>query len=588
MSVPALEVMRSPRSGDAYNAHSYHTKVPAAAIAALIRRHLPHGGVVADSYCGSGSTGVAAAIAEQALPASERYDVVLGDLSPYATSIAAGLNIAPDEDVFDRAAGSCLESAHDRIGELWRTSHSDGRRGDILYTVWSEILVCPRCDLPSPFWDQAVDLERGEIRRMLECRCGHSYRKDQAERVTQATFDPFIGASVDRVARVPVLIVYEVDGKRYEKKPSPADLSVIDDSMTLAAPAACPRRRMLNRVGPWGDLYRSGYHQGITHVHHFYTWRSFLTLGHLWEAAAATQAPDAVRLLISSYNLAHATLMSRLVFKRGDPRPVLTGYQTGALYVSSLPVEKNPLIGIARKRRALARAFALVRGRRGAVDVITAAAQDWSGRSSAIDYAFLDPPFGANIPYAEASFIAEAWLGHFTDQAAEATMSKAQDKSAADYRALLSEGFDALRSRMSADGRMTVMFHSAASEPWNALTGALSDAGFLTDGVLLLDKRQASFKQVRSRDAVQGDLLIEARPRRSTAVRSVTSAPDLDAWLREILVAMEGPLDVRAERALFSRYLAEQVQRGGSMETSASQFYLAARAISADIVPAVA
>jgi hypothetical protein len=36
-------------------------------------------------------------------------------------------------------------------------------------------------------------------------------------------------------------------------------------------------------------------------------------------------------------------------------------------------------------------------------------------------------------------------------------MSKAQDKSATDYRALLAEGFDALRSRMSGAGLMTVM-----------------------------------------------------------------------------------------------------------------------------------
>jgi predicted RNA methylase len=579
--------MRSARSGDAYNAHSYHTKVPAAAIARLIRRHLPHGGVVADPFCGSGSTGVAAAIAEQELPAPERYDVVLGDLSPYATAIAAGLNRAPDADVFERAANSCLELARERIGELWSTQHSDGRRGEILYTVWSDILACPRCSLRNVFWEQAVDLEQGEIRRVLECRCGHSYRKDQAERVTQTALDAFIGASVDRIARVPVLIVYEVDGKRYEKRPSPADLSVIDGSMGLAAPAACPDQRMLNRDGPWGDLYRSGYHQGISHVHHFYTWRSFLTLGHLWEAAAATEAPEAVRLLISSYNLAHATLMSRLVFKRGNPRPVLTGYQTGALYISSLPVEKNPLIGVARKRRALARAYALVRGRRGKVDVHTAAAQDWGSVSPAIDYAFVDPPFGANIPYAEANFIAEAWLGRFTDQVPEATMSKAQDKTATDYRALLAEGFAALRTRMSAGGRMTVMFHSAASEPWNALTGALSDAGFQTDGVLLLDKRQASFKQVRSRDSVQGDILIETRPRACAKPRVVTAVGDLDVWLRDVLTAATKPLDAPTERALFSRYVAEQVGRGRSLETSARQFYLAARAVAADLLPAL-
>ncbi|MGA7433807.1 MAG: hypothetical protein WBW35_25530 [Xanthobacteraceae bacterium] len=275
--------------------------------------------------------------------------------------------------------------------------------------------------------------------------------------------------------------------------------------------------------------------------------------------------------------------MSRVVFKRGNPRPVLTGYQTGALYISSLPVEKNPLIGIERsKRRALTRAFAVVRGRRGRVEVRTAPAQEWRDLPGKIDYAFVDPPFGANIPYAEANFIAEAWLGRFTDQVPEATMSRAQGKSASDYRVLLAEGFDAVRRRLKRTGRMTVMFHSAASEPWNALTGALGDAGFKTDGVLLLDKRQASFKQVRARDAVEGDLLIEVSPRRAGATRAVGRDTQLRAWLQRTLDReLVLPLDAEAERRLFSRYIAEHVQRGAKLSTSAPQFYDAARTVAA-------
>ena len=576
------EVLSSPRSGDAYNAHSYHTKVPAGAIAALIERHLPRGGVVADPFCGSGSTGVAAAIAERALSPPGRYDVFLGDLSPYAAFIAEGLNGAPDEKAFERSVRECLDLARREIGALWSTGHSDGRRGEIMYTVWSELLICPRCQASRRFWDQAVDLDEGAIRRTLQCSCGQEYRKDQAERVTEQVFDPFIGKSIERIVREPVVIAYEVDGERHEKAPDDDDLAVIEAAAGFTAPAACPQRQMLNRAGPWGDLHRTGYHRGITHAHHFYTWRSFITLGHLWEAASQTKTENAVRLLISSYNLAHATLMSRLVFKRGNPKPVLTGYQTGALYISSLPVEKNPLIGIERsKHRALTRAFGVVKGRRGKVQVVTGPAQDWRDLPVKIDYAFVDPPFGANIPYAEANFIAEAWLGRFTDQSAEATISKAQGKSATDYRILLAEGFEAIRHRLKRGGKMTVMFHSAESEPWNALTDALCDAGFKTDGVLLLDKRQASFKQVRARDAVQGDLLIEVSPKRVSATRTRRGETHLRSWLQSTLDRKLVPLDTEAERRLFSRYIAEHVQHGAKLDTSASQFYDAARTVAA-------
>ncbi len=586
MSVRNRETISSSRSGDAYNAHSYHTKVPPHAIATLIKRHLPTGGTIADPFCGSGSTGIAAAIAERSLPPTAHYDVLLGDLSPYATFIAQGLNGAPDADIFERSVRRCLKLARDEIAALWSTRHSDGRHGEILYTVWSELLICPRCESAKRFWDLAVDLENGGIRRMLACGCGHEYRKDRGERVTECVADPFIGEPIERVVREPVVITYEVDGRRYEKTPDDEDRATLDRATSLTPPAACPRRRMLDRTGPWGDLYRSGYHRGVTHVHHFYTPRSFLTIGHLWQAAERTEAQEAVRLLISSYNLAHATLMSRLVFKRGSAKPVLTGYQTGALYISSLPVEKNPLRGVEAKRRALTRAFEVVRQRRGTVYVKTAAAQDWNELPVGIDYAFVDPPFGANIPYAEANFIAEAWLGRFTDQAAEAAMSRSQQKSAGDYRALLAAGFEALRTRLRRGGGMTVMFHSAASEPWNALTGALRDAGWQTDSVLVLDKRQASFKQVRTRGAVQGDLLIEVSPRTGRTSRAHHRDPHLRGWLQDALGHRHMPLDTETERRLFSRYVAEQVERGARLQTSAAQFYAAARALTVTSEPA--
>jgi adenine-specific DNA methylase len=229
----------------------------------------------------------------------------------------------------------------------------------------------------------------------------------------------------------------------------------------------------------------------------------------------------------------------------------------------------------------LKRAYDVVRGRRGKVEVISAAAQDWGDIAPKIDYAFVDPPFGANIPYAEANFIAEAWLGQYTHQASEASISKAQEKSAADYGSLLAEGFDALRRRMRRNAHMTVMFHSAASEPWEALTGALTQAGFHTDNVLLLDKRQGSFKQVKTKDAVQGDLLIEVKPRQAVQRKSARVPPDLAAWLARTLDPDLLPLNSETERGLFSRYLAEHVAHGTPVTTSASKFYAAARALAA-------
>ena len=54
---------------------------------------------------------------------------------------------------------------------------------------------------------------------------------------------------------------------------------------------------------------------------------------------------DALKLLLLSYNATHCTLMTRVVAKKNAKDFVLTGAQSGVLYISKLPVEKNIILG---------------------------------------------------------------------------------------------------------------------------------------------------------------------------------------------------------------------------------------------------
>ena len=110
-----------------YRAHGYHTKVPHLAIVPSILHYTQPGDVVLDGFCGSGMTGVAAQWCGAAPPAyrrtleqrwqAEERDppawgarrVVLGDLSPAATFIAANYNVPFDADAFHAAAGRLLD-----------------------------------------------------------------------------------------------------------------------------------------------------------------------------------------------------------------------------------------------------------------------------------------------------------------------------------------------------------------------------------------------------------------------------------------------------------------------------------------------
>ena len=60
-------------------------------------------------------------------------------------------------------------------------------------------------------------------------------------------------------------------------------------------------------------LYRSGYHQGISHLHHFYIRRNLIVFSTLWRLTASSPLRDVLRFWLLSYNASHATIMTRVV-----------------------------------------------------------------------------------------------------------------------------------------------------------------------------------------------------------------------------------------------------------------------------------
>jgi len=124
-----------------YKAHGYHTKVPHLAIVPSIRHYTKPGDIVLDGFCGSGMTGVAAqfcgtAPAEYRKKVEEEWKqeglgkpewgtrrVILNDLSPAATFIAANYNIPFDVDAFAQAAERILEEVETELGWMYQTLH---------------------------------------------------------------------------------------------------------------------------------------------------------------------------------------------------------------------------------------------------------------------------------------------------------------------------------------------------------------------------------------------------------------------------------------------------------------------------------
>ena len=229
-----------------YKAHSYHTKVPHLAIVPSILHYTEPGDVVLDGFCGSGMTGVAAQWCGAA-PAAYRAQleadwkaagrtpakwgarrVVLNELSPAAAFIAANYNIPFDTDSFARESNRALAEVASELGWMYETRHTDGRKGRIEYTVWSEVFSCPSCAGAVVFSEEALDITSKKVRDTFPCpHCNTELTKKKLEKVFENRLDPALGKVVQNSKRKPALICYEVDGKRYEKQPDDADLASV-------------------------------------------------------------------------------------------------------------------------------------------------------------------------------------------------------------------------------------------------------------------------------------------------------------------------------------------------------------------------
>ncbi len=180
-----------------YRAHGYHTKVPHLAIVPSILHYTKPGDIVLDGFCGSGMTAVAAQWCGTA-PESYRKKleqrwkqegrdapewgarrVILGDLSPAATFIAANYNIPFDVDEFAEAARQLSGDVEDEVGWMYETMHTDGRtEGRINYTVWSEVFSCPECAGEVVFTREALDMRTKRVRPSFPCPgCGILLKK---------------------------------------------------------------------------------------------------------------------------------------------------------------------------------------------------------------------------------------------------------------------------------------------------------------------------------------------------------------------------------------------------------------------------
>lgn len=585
------------RNDSLYKAHGYHTKVPHVAIVPSILHYTEPGDIVLDGFCGSGMTGVAAQWCGTAPPrfrrvledewAKEGRDkpkwglrrVILNDLSPAATFIAAGYNLPFDTKSFAAAGGQLLDRLKEELGWMYKTLHTDeSSQGDINYTVWSEVFTCPDCSEEIVFLDHALDAETKRTRDSFPCpRCRANLNKDNLKRAFDTLIDPATHEPWSRIRLRPVLINYSVKGVDYEKRPDHADIENLQEIGNLPFPPVVPITKF-----PIAEMYHGSRLEpkGFSRIHHMFLPRATCALATLWTWA---QEEGDTRVRNSLLFFVEQAIWGMSVLARYAPTHYsqVNQYLNGVYYVGSQIVEVSPWYILGGKLERLVKSFQPMPSSPNSAIINTGDCGHLPVPDNTVDYIFTDPPFGGNIFYADLNFLIEAWHRVLTDTRPEAIIDAPKKKGTNVYQELMLRCFEEYHRVLKPGHWMTVVFSNSSNEIWQAIQEAIGIAGFVVDHVRTLDKQQGSYRQVTS-SAVKQDLVISAfkpRAKSSKEFRLKTSSVD-EVWsyveerLRNAPIVNDQANIVieRTAQRLLDRMIAHHVKNGLALPLSVPEF----------------
>ena len=463
-----------------YNGHSYHTKVPPEAIRPFLEHFTRPGDVVLDPFCGSGMTGVAAALAGRR--------TILNDLSVAAAHLSFNHTHVCDADALEETFAAIYRRIRPEFERLYHTRHTSRADGYVHYTIWSPKYACPACRATFLMWD-VVDRTSGRVGTKLACPACRRQTPRRQLRV---------------VANVPAMLNYQVRGgnarARVERSPTKADLAFITSFGREQIHAWYPKVAL----DPNREMYiRCALRlHGIEAVADFYTPRNLLALARLWEEIGAVRDVRVRQALTFAFtNTAwHGTKMRRFN-ARGGQRPL-----TGTLYVPQLSVEVNVLEVMNHKVQQLGTYYRALRPAEGPPPVVRLGSATSLSEipDGSVDYVFTDPPFGSNLFYADCNVIWEAWLSRLTQPAEEAVVNRSLrpelgGKTVADYERLMCASLREMHRVLKPGGWVTLVFHNTDAAVWSALQRAAGAAGFDIERAANLDRQQQSHKGYKGR-----------------------------------------------------------------------------------------
>lgn len=586
------------KNDSVYRAHTYHTKVPHTIVMRYLLHYTQPGDVVLDGFAGTGMTGLACQTCDA--PSDEitkkvlsdlpnSYDISWGrrhgiccDLSPYASLISYNYNTPINAYYVEKCINQIIKEMNDEYGWMYTTKHTDGNDAVIKCCIWSEIGICENCGEQIVLWNNMVHKESKSLSDKVVCpKCGSTISSSKIDKAMESTYDSLLDQSVSTVKHRLTRVIYEYKGKRYEKPADEYDFNTIERIEELNFKTNVPIYSLPNGYNTQQPMRTQGYN----YVHQFYTKRNLLVLSAFYDKIQKTDMPNKLKFIFTGM-INRSTKMNRVHFTKylNGGTDWDAGHLKGTLYIPSFPVESSVLAQISNKlTRYLKAAPHLPKNYDNLLSVNSAV--EIPIQSNAIDYIFVDPPFGANIMYSELNFLAESWLKVLSNNKTEAIVNEVQEKNAAKYKELMTNCFKEFFRILKPNKWITIEFSNTSASIWNSIMQALTQSGFVVANVSALNKGQGGIRSITSTTAVKQDLAISCYKPSEELTQKIDSESGnkenvwdfINEHLIHLPVHMERgnattSIVERSPKILFDRLISYYVQKGYSIPMDAKEF----------------
>lgn len=433
----------------------YPSKIYYPHIQKYISSYTKKGAVVLDSCAGSGSVGIAALL--------EKRKAILSDVSPLATNMQYNLLNYVDLDLLENEYLKLIAKLEKEINEIYLTIMSDGTRGYIDVIIASNVYSCKQCDTE-------IILYKNETGKRSEYKCkscgniinlaNKEDKKKQIDkrRPVELTAKSFnLNANIKKEVRSVSsqdMIFWEENLEKYRKKYE--SLWIPDEPVVY--------NRAYPRKGGW-----PGFAIDST-VADLYPERNIIALkilNHYIENEISDE---------NIFNFMKFIFLETLF--RSSSR-LFTGSGIKNVYhIPPVGKEQNVLTVFKRKYKAIVGAKKFLQTKlekkqtEKDIRIVKCDAKKLPIPDCSIDYAFVDPPYGGMVPYAELNLFYSAWLHEKEDLDNEIMIPMDYEKKAGYvelWGTYIEKAFGEIFRVLKPDAYFTVVFHSTYNNIWNEL-----------------------------------------------------------------------------------------------------------------------